>query len=75
MNLKAGDKFVILEITGHTRIIEIVKLNRKSLRVNIDLIYPDGLKLRTSENYYMKLDECKAIYLNLTNTFRLEEAI
>lgn len=75
MSLKVGDKFIVLERTGHTRIIEIVKLNKKSLRVNIDLIYPDGLKLRSSTNYYMKLDECKAVYLNTVDTFRIDEAV
>ena len=75
MSLKIGDKFIVLERTGHTRILEIVKLNKKSLRLNIDLIYPDGLKLRTSTNYLMKLDECKSIYLNTVNTFRIDEVV
>lgn len=63
MSLKVGNKFIILE---STRILE---------RINIDLIYPDGFKLRAEENYFMKLDECKAVYLNRVDTFRIDEAV
>lgn len=66
--LKAGQKLIALErVTGSKWVVEIVKVNKKSLRINRNLISKNGTNTRTETNYYIKRTEFDFLYANNVN--------
>lgn len=69
--MKVGDKLIQLDrVTGNQRLIEILKVNKKSLRINRDIIYKDGTKIRTDSNYYCTRAEFDFLYTNKVNVVK-----
>lgn len=69
--MKVGDKLIQLDrVTGNQRLIEILKVNKKSLRINRDIIYKDGTKIRTDSNYYYTRAEFDFLYTNKANVIK-----
>lgn len=69
--MKVGDKLIQLDrVIGNQRLIEILKVNKKSLRINRDIIYKDGTKVRTDSNYYYTRAEFDFLYTNKSNVVK-----
>lgn len=69
--MKVGDKLIQLDrVTDNQRLIEILKVNKKSLRINRDIIYKDGTKVRTDSNCYYTRAEFDFLYTNKANVVK-----
>lgn len=70
--LRVGQKLIELDrVTGSSRVIEIVKVNKKSLRINRDLIYKDGTAIRTESNHYITRALFDFLYSNKVNVVKV----